>query len=37
MWLVVIAPKALLPKIGDDAAKPDFPPDLIYTFVLNNY
>jgi hypothetical protein len=37
MWLDAIAPKALLPKLDDDAAKPDFSPVLIYTFVLNNY
>jgi hypothetical protein len=37
MWLVAIQPKALLPKLSDDVAKPDFSPVLIYTFVVNNY
>jgi hypothetical protein len=34
---MAIPPKALLPKLSDDVAKLNFPPVLIYTFVLNNY
>jgi hypothetical protein len=35
MGLMAIPPKALLPKLNDDAAKPNFASILIYTFVFN--